>query len=159
LDGVSIAWAVGDYINGVIKAKTMFATHFYELTALADTLDSANCYNVSIKEAGDEIFFIRKVVEGRGSKSYGIQVAKLAGLPDMVVENAKSILRRMEREEERVKQRKEEGKEDEEVEKSVEQEKEYVTHPVVDELKLLNLEKTSPIEALNKLYEMKEKLE
>ncbi len=158
LDGVSIAWAVGDYINGVIKAKTMFATHFYELTALADTFDSTNCYNVSIKEAGDEIFFIRKVVEGRGSKSYGIQVAKLAGLPDMVVENAKSVLRRMEREEERVKQRKEEGQEDEEVEKGVEQKKEYVNHPVVEELKSINLERVSPIEALNKLYEMKKKV-
>ncbi|RJS75400.1 DNA mismatch repair protein MutS, partial [Methanophagales archaeon] len=77
LDGVSIAWSVGEYVNTRLKAKTMFATHFYELTELADALESTNCYNVSIKEAGDEIFFVRKVVEGRGSKSYGIQVAKL----------------------------------------------------------------------------------
>ena len=72
LDGVSIAWSVAEYVNTRIKAKTMFATHFYELTELADTLDGTRCCNVSIKEAGDEIFFVRKVVEGRGSKSYGI---------------------------------------------------------------------------------------
>ncbi len=98
LDGVSIAWSVGEYVNTKLKAKTMFATHFYELTELADALDSTNCFNVSIKEAGDEIFFVRKVVEGRGSKSYGIQVAKLAGLPEEVIESAKSVLKRMESE-------------------------------------------------------------
>ncbi|MFZ2071580.1 MAG: DNA mismatch repair protein MutS [Halobacteriota archaeon] len=157
LDGVSIAWAVAEYTNGVLKAKTMFATHFYELTGLADALDCTHCYNVSIKEAGDEIFFIRKVVEGRGTKSYGIQVAKLAGLPEMVIENAKRILRTMESEEARREQKKNEG-EEKEVEKRVEVKREYVAHPVVEELKSLNLEKISPIEALNKLYALKEKL-
>lgn len=156
LDGVSIAWAVAEYINTVLNAKTMFATHFYELTALADNLDSTNCYNVSIKEAGDEIFFIRKVVEGRGSKSYGIQVAKLAGLPEMVVENAKRNLRLMESEveTESVTLGASTGAE------SAKVTKEFVvqSHPVVEELKLLNLEKTSPIEALNKLYDLKEKV-
>ncbi len=155
LDGVSIAWSVGEYVNTRLKAKTMFATHFYELTELADALDNTNCYNVSIKEAGDEIFFVRKVVEGRGSKSYGIQVAKLAGLPEEVIESAKSVLRRMESE---VKKEGLKGKiEGEEKEKEVEVKKEYVlqTHPVVDELKSINLEQISPIEALNKLYEMK----
>ena len=161
LDGVSIAWSVGEYVNTRLKAKTMFATHFYELTELADALDSTNCFNVSIKEAGDEIFFVRKVVEGRGSKSYGIQVAKLAGLPEEVIESAKSLLRRMESEvgKEGLK-RKEEG-EEEEKKVEVKMKKEYVmqTHPVVDELKSINLERISPIEALNKLYEMKKSIE
>ena len=162
LDGVSIAWSVGEYVNRRLKAKTMFATHFYELTELADALDSTNCFNVSIKEAGDEIFFVRKVVEGRGSKSYGIQVAKLAGLPEEVIESAKSVLRRMESEggKEELK-RKEEGEEEEKkVEVKVKMKKEYVvqSHPVVDELKSINLERISPIEALNKLYEMKKML-
>ena len=161
LDGVSIAWSVGEYVNTRLKAKTMFATHFYELTELADALDSTNCFNVSIKEAGDEIFFVRKVVEGRGSKSYGIQVAKLAGLPEEVIESAKSLLRRMESEvgKEGLK-RKEEG-EEEEKKVEVKMKKKYVmqTHPVVDELKSINLERISPIEALNKLYEMKKSIE
>ncbi len=155
LDGVSIAWSVAEYVNTRLKAKTMFATHFYELTELADALDNTNCYNVSIKEAGDEIFFVRKVVEGRGSKSYGIQVAKLAGLPEEVIESAKSVLRRMENEVEKEGlKRKAEGEGEGEGEK-----KEYVvqTHPVIEELKSINLEQISPIEALNKLYEMKEK--
>ena len=157
LDGVSIAWSVGEYVNTKLKAKTMFATHFYELTELADALDSTNCFNVSIKEAGDEIFFVRKVVEGRGSKSYGIQVAKLAGLPEEVIESAKSVLKRMESE---VGKGGEGRERKEEEEKKVETKKEYVVqpHPVVDELKSINLEKISPIEALNKLYEMKKRI-
>ena len=157
LDGVSIAWAVGEYVNTKLKAKTMFATHFYELTELADALDTTNCFNVSIKEAGDEIFFVRKVVEGRGSKSYGIQVAKLAGLPEEVIESAKSVLKRMESE---VGKGGEGRERKEEEEKKVETKKEYVVqpHPVVDELKSINLEKISPIEALNKLYEMKKRI-
>ena len=151
LDGVSIAWSVGEYVNTRLKAKTMFATHFYELTELADALESTNCYNVSIKEAGDEIFFVRKVVKGRGSKSYGIQVAKLAGLPEEVIESAKSVLRRLENEVE---------KEGLKRKAEVETKKEYVVqmHPVVEELKSINLEEISPIEALNKLYEMKKML-
>ncbi|MHC1623251.1 MAG: DNA mismatch repair protein MutS [Candidatus Methanospirareceae archaeon] len=146
LDGVSIAWSVGEYVNERIKAKTMFATHFYELTELADMLDSVKCYNVSIKEVADEIFFIRKVVEGRGSKSYGIQVAKLAGLPDEVIESAKNVLKRMESER------------SEESEKKIIVRTEVQEHPVIEELKTLNVEQISPIEALNLLYEVKKKL-
>jgi DNA mismatch repair protein MutS len=109
---------------------------------------------VSIKEVADEIFFVRKVVEGRGTKSYGIQVAKLAGLPEEVIESAKSMLIRMEREVENEGGKKDEG---ERGVKKEEVKKEYVvqTHPVVEELQAINLEKISPIEALNKLYEMK----
>jgi len=162
LDGVSIAWSVGEYVNTTLKAKTMFATHFYELTELADALDNTNCFNVSIKEAGDEIFFVRKVVEGRGSKSYGIQVAKLAGLPEEVIESAKSVLKRMESEMEKEGLRRvmKKGEEEENAELEMKVKKEYVVqpHPVVEELKSINLERISPIEALNKLYEMKKRI-
>ncbi|MBK5190680.1 MAG: DNA mismatch repair protein MutS [Methanosarcinales archaeon] len=152
LDGVSIAWSVGEYVNERIRAKTLFATHFYELTELADMLDSVKCYNVSIKEVADEIFFIRKVVEGRGSKSYGIQVAKLAGLPEEVIESAKTVLKRMESEIERERGDQESG------EKKVVVKTEVREHPLIEELKTLNVEQISPIEALNLLYEMKKKL-
>jgi DNA mismatch repair protein MutS len=160
VDGVSIAWAVGEYLHEQIKAKTLFATHFYELTELADLLDSVKCYNVSIKEVADEVFFIRKVVEGRGSKSYGIQVAKLAGLPDEVIESAKSVLTRMESEIERASaiartQHHEEEERDKEV---IVVKTEVREHPVLDELKMLNVEQISPLEALNLLHAMKKKL-
>jgi len=158
VDGVSIAWAVGEYLHERIKAKTLFATHFYELTELADLLDSVKCYNVSIKEVADEVFFIRKVVEGRGSKSYGIQVAKLAGLPDEVIESAKSVLTRMESEIERasaIARTQEEEERDKEV---IVVKTEVREHPVLDELKALNVELISPIEALNLLHAMKKKL-
>ena len=153
LDGVSIAWSVGEYVNERIRAKTLFATHFYELTELADMLDSVKCYNVSIKEVADEIFFIRKVVEGRGSKSYGIQVAKLAGLPEEVIESAKTVLTRMESEIEIERGDKESGEK-----KVVVVKTEVREHPLIEELKTLNVEQISPIEALNLLYEMKKKL-
>jgi DNA mismatch repair protein MutS len=152
LDGVSIAWSVAEYAHERIKAKTLFATHFYELTELADSLDSTKCFNVSIKEVADEIFFVRKVVEGRGTKSYGIQVAKLAGLPAEVIESAKSILMQMERGVENERGEKNEG------EKGVKKEYVVQTHPVVEELQAINLEKISPIEALNTLFELKKKL-
>jgi DNA mismatch repair protein MutS len=155
LDGVSIAWSVAEYVHERIKAKTLFATHFYELTELADTLENTKCYNVSIKEVEDEIYFIRKVVEGKGTKSYGIQVAKLAGLPQEVIASAKHVLQRMESEVERSVARKEERVKEE---KKVEVKKEYVPHPVLEELKTLNLETISPLEALNTLYEMRKKL-
>jgi DNA mismatch repair protein MutS len=157
LDGVSIAWSVGEYVNTRIKAKTMFATHFYELTELADLLESARCYNVSIKEVAGEIFFIRKVVEGKGSKSYGIQVAKLAGLPEEVIQSAKTVLKRMESEGERATEKSGEGAQL----KEVVVQKEYVVqeHPVLEELKSINVEQISPIEALNLLYEMKKKIQ
>ncbi len=147
LDGLSIAWAVAEYVHDEIKAKTMFATHFHELTSLADRLSGAKCYNVAIKESGDEIFFIRKVQEGKGTKSYGIQAAKLAGLPQAVIETAKSVLKRMEDEDE--------DKAPHETERRVEVR--YVTkeHPVVEALRRLDIDKISPIEALNKLYELR----
>jgi len=153
LDGLSIAWAVAEYVHDKIKAKTMFATHFHELTSLADRLSGAKCYNVAIKESGDEIFFIRKVVEGKGTKSYGIQAAKLAGLPQTVIETAKSVLKRMEDEDKD--KAKDEDKTPHETERRVEVR--YVTeeHPVVEALRSLDIDKIAPIEALNKLYELK----
>ncbi|GAB4405622.1 MAG: DNA mismatch repair protein MutS [Thermodesulfovibrionales bacterium] len=96
-DGISIAWAVAEYIAGGIKARTLFATHYNELTELSFTLDGVKNYNVSVKEWGDEIIFMRKIVPGPADKSYGIQVARLAGLPDDVVGRAKEVLTNFEK--------------------------------------------------------------
>lgn len=98
-DGISIAWAVAEYIARTIAARTLFATHYNELTELAITLEGVKNYNVSVKEWGDQIIFLRKVEEGPADKSYGIQVARLAGLPLEVIGRAKEVLTNLEKEE------------------------------------------------------------
>jgi len=92
-DGLSIAWAVVEYIadRDVVGAKTLFATHYHELTTLADKLSSVNNYSIAIKESGDEIIFLRKIVPGAADKSYGIEVACLAGVPTEVTDRAREI--------------------------------------------------------------------
>lgn len=95
-DGLSLAWAVAEYIHDNIGAKTLFATHYHELTELTNFLDGAKNYNVAVTELHGKIHFIRKVVPGAASKSYGIQVAKLAGLPPSIIERAEDILTQIE---------------------------------------------------------------
>ncbi len=92
-DGLSIAWAVVEYISNqkLLGAKTLFATHYHELTELEGKLSSVNNYCIAVKEEGDDIVFLRKIVKGGADRSYGIQVAKLAGVPDMVINRAKEI--------------------------------------------------------------------
>jgi len=94
-DGLSIAWSVVEYITKKIKAKTLFATHYHELSELESKLKSVKNYRILIKETEDKIIFLRKIAEGSIDKSYGIQVANLAGLPDEVVKRAKDILRQL----------------------------------------------------------------
>lgn len=93
-DGLSIAWAVIDYISNtkILGAKTLFATHYHELTELEGKLAGVNNYCIAVKERGDDIVFLRKIVKGGADKSYGIQVAKLAGVPDIVIERAKELV-------------------------------------------------------------------
>jgi DNA mismatch repair protein MutS len=97
-DGLSIAWAVAEHLHGLKGkgAKTLFATHYHELTALEGRLDRVKNYNIAVKEWSDEIIFLRKLVEGGTNRSYGIQVARLAGVPESVVQRAKKILFRIE---------------------------------------------------------------
>src|SRR5690606_27516065 len=95
-DGVSIAWAVTEYLHETTRAKTIFATHYHELTQLADLLPALVNYNVAVREAGDDIIFLRRLEPGGADRSYGIQVGRLAGLPETVIERAKEILRELE---------------------------------------------------------------
>ena len=92
-DGLSIAWAVIEHISNrkLLGAKTLFATHYHELTELEDKMNNVNNYCIAVKEKGDDIVFLRKIVKGGADKSYGIQVARLAGVPDMVIDRAKEI--------------------------------------------------------------------
>lgn len=95
-DGLSIAWAVAEYLANQIGAKTLFATHYHELTELAELLPVVKNYNVAVREWQDQIIFLRKIIAGGADKSYGIQVARLAGLPHSVLDRAKDILRNLE---------------------------------------------------------------
>ncbi len=96
-DGLSIAWAVIEHISNrkLLGAKTLFATHYHELTELEGKMDNVNNYCIAVKEKGDDIVFLRKIVKGGADKSYGIQVAKLAGVPDMVIDRAKEIVNQL----------------------------------------------------------------
>ncbi len=95
-DGVSIAWSVTEHIHERIGAKTVFATHYHELTQIADLLPAAAAYNVAVKEVGDDIVFLRRLEPGGTDRSYGVQVARLAGLPAEVIERARQILHDLE---------------------------------------------------------------
>ncbi len=95
-DGISIAWAVAEHLHSKLRARTLFATHYHELTDLSLTLDRVKNFNVAIKEWNDQIIFLRKVIEGGADKSYGIQVARLAGLPVEVITRAREVLANLE---------------------------------------------------------------
>jgi len=97
-DGISIAWAVAEYLHSEkIGAKTLFATHYHELTRLADSLEKAQNYSVAVREWNDEVIFLRRIMAGSTDKSYGIHVARLAGLPHEVIERAREILKSLEK--------------------------------------------------------------
>jgi len=98
-DGLSIAWSVAEYLHDVLKARTLFATHYHELTELARTRTGVQNFNVAVREWNEQIIFLRKIVPGGADKSYGIQVARLAGLPKAILERAKEILANLERSE------------------------------------------------------------
>ena len=93
-DGLSIAWAVAEHIanTNILGAKTLFATHYHELTELEGTLAGVNNYCIAVKEQGEDVVFLRKIVKGGADKSYGIQVAKLAGVPEVVLNRARELL-------------------------------------------------------------------
>jgi DNA mismatch repair protein MutS len=100
-DGLSLAWAVVEHISTTTRAKTLFATHYHELTELAEHLEGVRNLQVAVKEAGDKIIFLRKVEPGKADRSYGIEVARLAGLPATVIERAREVLKLHERTEHR----------------------------------------------------------
>lgn len=153
-DGLALAWAVVEYIHQRIRAKTLFATHYHELTELADQWEGVRNLHVSVKEAGDQIIFLRKVEPGSADRSYGIEVARLAGLPPAVIQRAREILK---------------------VHESTEHEAvvqaspaprgpvqialfEPVNYEIADRIRALNLDELRPIEALQLLSELQKEL-
>ena len=172
-DGLSIAWAVIEYISNtkVLGAKTLFATHYHELTELEGKLSGVNNYCIAVKERGDDIVFLRKIVKGGADKSYGIQVAKLAGVPDVVIERAKELVEELsdaditatvkdialERKKGKTKAKSQVHLD----EVDLEQISLFDTvkdGDVLEELKNIDVSNLTPIDALNTIYKLQNKL-
>lgn len=168
-DGLSIAWAVVEHISNpkLLGAKTLFATHYHELTELEGKLDSVNNYCIAVKEKGDDIVFLRKIVKGGADRSYGIQVAKLAGLPDSVIERAKEIAEQLLLNDitDTVKNIS--------VDNGHKHKKEHLDEvdmtqislfdtvkddDIIDELRNIDIGNMTPLDALNKLYQLQNKV-
>ncbi len=158
-DGLSIAWAVAEYIANKEKcgAKTLFATHYHELTELEEKLEGVKNYNIAVKEKGEDIIFLRKIVRGGTDESYGIHVARLAGVPKVVTQKANEILTGLERKNilnGKIQQKKEDKK-------AVEGQFDLFNFKLAEiahEIDKINLDELTPIDALNTLVRIKEKM-
>ena len=150
-DGVSIAWSVIEFIHNhpAIRAKTLFATHYHELTQLAELLPGVRNFNVAVTESDGKVLFLHKIIAGGADQSYGIHVAQLAGLPETVIQRGNEILQKLE---------KSSGKAVDSRKLIAQQVALFPeTNPLVDELRNLDINSLSPLEALNILYEWKKK--
>ncbi len=154
-DGLALAWAVVEHIHDRIRAKTLFATHYHELTELAEQLEGVRNLRVSVKEAGDQIIFLRKVEPGAADRSYGIEVARLAALPISVIERAREVLALHEKTEHRVTGELSPGARPEPVQISL---FEPVNYQIAERIRSLNVDELRPVEALRLLSELQEEL-
>ena len=170
-DGLSIAWAVIEYISNskLLGAKTLFATHYHELTELEGKIDNVNNYCIAVKEKGDDIIFLRKIVKGGADKSYGIQVARLAGVPQSVTDRAKEIVEELVQADvtghikdiavQGQEHSKPKAKHFDEVDLAQMSLFDTVKDDdVIQEIKELDLANLTPIDALNTLYQLQNKL-
>lgn len=170
-DGLSIAWAVVEHISNpkLLGAKTLFATHYHELTELEGKLTGVNNYCIAVKEKGDDIVFLRKIIKGGADKSYGIQVAKLAGVPDSVIERAKELAEELttaditvhvqEMNQDAQKSRKPKAKKYDQVDLDQMSLFDTVTDSdVLKELEEIDVSNLTPIDALNTIYRLQNKL-
>lgn len=169
-DGLSIAWAVIEHISNrkYLGAKTLFATHYHELTELEGKMSNVNNYCIAVKEKGDDIVFLRKIIKGGADKSYGIQVAKLAGVPDMVIDRAKEIVEQLSDNDitEKVQSIAIDNKTDKKTSKKYDEvDLEQISlfdtvsdDDVLKELKEVDVTNLTPLDALNTLYRLQNKL-
>jgi len=153
-DGVAIAWAVTEHLHNVIGCKTVFATHYHELTQLTEELAHARNFNVAVREAGDEIVFLHRLEPGGADRSYGIHVGRLAGLPGVVVGRAWEVLKLLEAGHHVARQPPPPAPDAQQLGLFA-----PGTHPLVAELDRLDVNTLSPLEALNRLAAWKKRLE
>ena len=158
-DGLAIAWAVIEYISNpkILGAKTLFATHYHELTELEGSLAGVNNYCIAVKEKGDDIVFLRKIIRGGADKSYGIQVAKLAGVPEPVIARAKELVEELSEADISLKPKAMP------VEMSMESEQISLFDTVKDddiitEIRDMDLGNMTPLDALNTIYRLQNKI-
>lgn len=155
-DGMSIARAIVEYTQSrKVGAKTLFATHYHELTVLEDELDGVVNYNIAARKRGDTVIFLRKIVRGSTDDSYGIEVAKLAGLPNEVIKRAKEVLASVEAKSRAVSASDVKKEESDDGAISLE---ECMREQVIDDLRAVDVNTLSPIEAMNFLFELQKKL-
>ena len=146
-DGLSIAWAVVEYLTKNVKAKTLFATHYHELTELEGTLDGVKNYKVTVRELNNSIVFMRKIMRGGANKSFGIEVAALAGVPREITDKAKTVLKRLEKNDLTVRS----DSEEEAPPRAISE-----VERIIKEMDMNNL---TPMQAFNVLQDLKEKVE
>ena len=155
-DGLSIAWAVATYIADREKcgAKTLFATHYHELTELENKIDGVKNYSIAVKEKGEDVIFLRKIIEGGTDESYGIHVAKLAGVPNIVVKKANEILKSLERKS--ILGTKLQEKENKDIANGQLDMYNYKLAEIAHEIDKININDLTPVQALNILVRLKE---
>jgi DNA mismatch repair protein MutS len=154
-DGLALAWAIVEHIHERIRAKTLFATHYYELTQLADQLIGVRNLHVAVKEVNDQILFIRKVEPGSSDRSYGIEVARLAGLPLQVIERARSVLLHHEVREQSLTEELTPGDQQTPLQIKL---FEPVNQGLADRVRALDIDQLRPVEALQILQELQHEL-
>ncbi|MGC9972693.1 MAG: DNA mismatch repair protein MutS [Bryobacteraceae bacterium] len=154
-DGLALAWAVIEHIHDRIRAKTMFATHYHELTELAEQMEGVRNLRVSVKEAGDQIIFLWKVEPGAADRSYGIEVARLAALPASVIERAREVLELHEKTEHEVTEELSPGARPHPVQISL---FEPVNYEIAERIRKVNVDQLRPVEALRLLAELQDEL-
>ena len=154
-DGLAIAWAAIEYLHARVRAKTLFATHYFELTELAEQLSGVKNYHVSVKETGGGIVFLRKVEPGAADRSYGIEVAKLAGLPNEVITRAREVLTEHESAEHELTEHLSPGASPPPTQLTIFT---PISQPVLEKLRAVDLNRLTPLEALNLLAELKKEI-
>ncbi len=154
-DGLAIAWAAIEYLHARVRAKTLFATHYFELTELAEQLSGVKNYHVSVKETGGGIVFLRKVEPGAADRSYGIEVAKLAGLPNEVIARAREVLAEHESAERELTEHLSPGATPPPTQLTIFT---PLSQPVLEKLREVDLNRLTPLEALNLLAELKKEV-
>ncbi len=157
-DGLAIAWAAIEYLHARVRAKTLFATHYFELTELAEQLSGVKNYHVSVKETGGSVVFLRRVEPGAADRSYGIEVAKLAGLPNEVVVRAREVLAEHESSEHRLSGHLTPGSSAEAQRPTQLTIFTPLSQPVLEKLREVDLNRLTPLEALNLLAELKKEI-
>ena len=159
-DGMSIARAVLEYVVKKIGAKTLFATHYHELTAMEGMLKGVNNYSIAVKKRGDDITFLRRIVHGGADQSFGIEVAKLAGVPSAVTKRAKAILKELEANRVEIDFKADNAVEEEETEEEVQFNfRAKSTEEMLELIKAIDINTLTPIEAMQTLYDLKKRAE